>query len=1001
VTDTKTSTSKKPKLSRGIGVRPGEGSMAVWISVLFGVTQASHGLGMNTADTLFFLRFGVDRLPLMILISGVVVMGAITVHIVGLGVTGPRRWLWIVTTASALLLVSERLVVAADWPPIYPVIWIANQAIMMVTLTVMWNAAEQSCDTRQAKRLFPLFATAGVIGGVAGNAATGPLAAALGTANLLLVQAGLLTASTAISFGTRRFFRLEEEQAPASLWSTLIATPKRALSTRLGRLAAMAVLLVSTLFFLIVFPFNEMVAANFSSEVEVAGFLGAFSSVATAATFVFSLLATRWLFGRLGVVLTLLVVPIVYAAGLGLWLVDFGLVSAALVRGVQWVAVNAIWGTAFPALFNVVPGRLRSRTLGFMIAIPAQIGTVIAGGLLLMGEAIPQATGFGIGLVLALAASWIVYSMRPAYLESVVAAVRYGLAGVFTLQQRDIADPTDRDATRILTEYLHDERPQARAFAAASLARLGETTAAPQVKGLLDDPSPTVRSAALDSMCIIAPEDLVDHVAAAVADDLGAVRLQAVRYLVEKSGPAAKALLESRLEDPDERVRAAAAVALDNEDGARVEGEMLASGAPRAITAVLQETTRAGRSLRTAHPDDFLAHPDSRVRMAAVVAGAGLRDPQVLAQRLEDRSPGVRRAAARVLASVPEGHRLLVETLQTGSVNATDAALDALVPLDEFEPRLANWAETEARRAALLAGYGHALAATSDRSPTLSFLISVLSSRSDRLIGWVIAAMTTRQTEQVMAIVERGVRSRDAETRAQATEALETIGARSVLKVLIPLLETPDEPEATDRRDVLRALSEDFDPWIRALALRTLADEVREDLRSLQQAGVDDESDVVRAAVAGLSPMAETVETLDPMDRALALHVVPMFAALDPEDLELIAATMAEVRYEPDERIYTDGEAGDEMLVIVGGSAVVSKERDGLRHIVSGYGPGYIVGELAVLVGGRRVADVDAGETGLHGLALTGSDLLSILEERPTVGMGMLGTLATRLAEQT
>jgi hypothetical protein len=56
---------------------------------------------------------------------------------------------------------------------------------------------------------------------------------------------------------------------------------------------------------------------------------------------------------------------------------------------------------------------------------------------------------------------------------------------------------------------------------------------------------------------------------------------------------------------------------------------------------------------------------------------------------------------------------------------------------------------------------------------------------------------------------------------------------------------------------------------------------------------------------------------------------------------------------------------------------------------------------LAVLVGGRRVADVDAGETGLHGLALTGSDLLSILEERPTVGMGMIGTLATRLAEQT
>jgi CRP-like cAMP-binding protein len=975
--------------------------MAVWVGVLFVVTQASHGLGMNTADTLFFLRFGVDRLPLMILISGVAVMAGITLHVAGLGLAGPRRWLWVATSASALLLVAERFTAAMDWPPIYPVIWIVNQAIVMVTLTVMWNAAEQSCDTRQAKRLFPLFATAGVIGGVAGNAVTGNLAAALGTANLLLVQAGLLIASTAIVFKVRRFFRLEGDEAAASVWSTLTTTPIRALSTRLGRLAALAVLLVSTLFFLVVFPFNEMVAANFPTEVEVAGFLGLFSSIATAATFVFSLLATRWLFGRLGVAMTLLIVPIVYAVGFVLWLVDFGMGSAALVRGLQWVAVNAIWGTAFPALFNVVPGGLRSRTLGFMIAVPAQIGTVIAGGLLLAGESIPQTAKFGIGLALALAASWIVYVMRPAYLDSVMAAVRSGLAGVFTLQHRDIADPTDRDATRILTEYLQDERPQARAFAAASLARLGEAAAAPQVKDLLEDPSPAVRSAALDSMCVIAPERLVDHVAAAVTDDLAAVRLQAVRYLVGETDPDAVTLLDTRLDDPDERVRAAAAVALNNEAGTRVEREMLTSGAPRAMAAVLEETTRAGRSLRTAHPDEFLAHSHSRVRMAAVDAGAGLRNPEVLVDRLEDPSPGVRRAAARALASMPEGRRLLIETLQTGSVNSTDAALDALVPMDELEPDLANWAEAEARRAALLAGCGHALSVTSDPSPSVPFLVSVLSKRSQRLIGWVIAAMTTRNTVRVMHTVERGVRSRDPETRAQAVEALETIGARSVLKVLIPLLETPHDLETSDPRDVLRTLSDDFDPWIKALALRSLADEMRDDLGRLQQAVVEDESDLVRAAVAGLSPMADTVETLDPMDRVLALHAVSMFAGLDPEDLELIAAAMTEVRYEPGERIFSDGEAGDEMLVIVDGSAVVSKTKEGARRIISGYGPGQIAGELAVLIGGRRVADVDAGDTGLHGLALTGADLLSILEERPTVGMGMLGTLATRLAEQT
>ena len=860
MTQTKAKTSRTRRLWRGIGIRTGEGPLAAWVSLLFAVTQASFGLGMNAADTLFFLRFGVDRLPLMILISGIVVMGAITLHVTGLGVVGPRRWLWITTAGSALWLILERLVVGLDWPPIYPVVWIATQGIIMVTLTAMWNAAEQSCDTRQAKRLFPLFATAGVVGGVAGNAVTGPLAAALGTPNLLLVQAALLATSTFLLARVSRLFRPEQAEGPVSVWSTLTSTPRHALSTRLGRLAAAAALLVSTLFFLVVFPFNEEVVATFPTEVEVAGFLGLFSSVATAATFVFSLLATRWLFARVGVVITLMLVPLVYAGGFGLWLVEFGLVTAALARGLQWVMVNAIWVTAFSALFNVVPARQRSQTLGFMIAVPAQIGTVAAGALLIVGEAVPRPVGFGVGLALALAGVAVVYSMRPAYLDSVVSAVRSGLAGVFTLQLRDIADPADRDATRILTDYLRDERPQARAFAAASLARLGDESTAPDVRVLLDDPSPAVRSAALDSMCVIAPDNLVDHVAEAVRDDLPAVRLQAVRYLVGEPGADAEALLVAMLDDRDVRVRAAAVVALDTEAGTRVEREMLSSGEPRDIAAVLEETARAGRTLRTADPNVFLSHSDSRVRRAAVDAGAGRSDRGLLVTALDDPSPGVRRVAANALASEPDGRRHLLDVLQTGSVNATDAALRALVPLDELERDLADWAASEARRAALLASYRRALDRP-DPSPTLSFLLSILSNRSERLVSWVIAAMTTRQTEKVMHMVERGVRSDDPETAAQAVEALETVGARSVLKVLIPLLETSGDQAPAGRRETLDHLTADFDPWLRALALRCLAEEMREEMTRLEEASSTDSADIVRSVVAGLAPMTDHVET--------------------------------------------------------------------------------------------------------------------------------------------
>lgn len=57
--------------------------------------------------------------------------------------------------------------------------------------------------------------------------------------------------------------------------------------------------------------------------------------------------------------------------------------------------------------------------------------------------------------------------------------------------------------------------------------------------------------------------------------------------------------------------------------------------------------------------------------------------------------------------------------------------------------------------------------------------------------------------------------------------------------------------------------------------------------------------------------------------------------------------------------------------------------------------------ELAVLGVGVRSADVTAGEEGAHGLTLTKSELMSVLEERPSVTMGLLGTLAKRIADQT
>ena len=84
----------------------------------FFVLLASASIGLNTADALFFLRFGVESLPWMIMLSGLVVMVVTIVHAGALAFLGTRFWAWAITIVFAAVIAAARIAVAADAPGI-------------------------------------------------------------------------------------------------------------------------------------------------------------------------------------------------------------------------------------------------------------------------------------------------------------------------------------------------------------------------------------------------------------------------------------------------------------------------------------------------------------------------------------------------------------------------------------------------------------------------------------------------------------------------------------------------------------------------------------------------------------------------------------------------------------------------------------------------------------------------------------------------------------------
>ena len=221
---------------------------------------------------------------------------------------------------------------------------------------------------------------------------------------------------------------------------------------------------------------------------------------------------------------------------------------------------------------------------------------------------------------------------------------------------------------------------------------------------------------------------------------------------------------------------------------------------------------------------------------------------------------------------------------------------------------------------------------------------------------------------------------------------------------MVRLLDTeiPTTHEATD--DALRMLGEDPDPWIRALALRSLADRMTHAYAALVERATGDPDPIVRATAATMSPVGgppvtQTSRTLGELDRMVVLRRVPLFSELDPEDLQRIALSAEERLYPAGAALVREGDFGDELIVIVEGAVRVTKVDGEAERFVRNYGAGDHIGELAVLRDRPRAATVVA-EDDVRGLCIGGEALRAILQERPEAAMAMLATLAERISHQ-
>lgn len=135
-----------------------------------------------------------------------------------------------------------------------------------------------------------------------------------------------------------------------------------------------------------------------------------------------------------------------------------------------------------------------------------------------------------------------------------------------------------------------------------------------------------------------------------------------------------------------------------------------------------------------------------------------------------------------------------------------------------------------------------------------------------------------------------------------------------------------------------------------------------------------------------------TIEIL----KALTL---PLFADVPDADLAIIARAMHLRKLEPRQLVFARGDTADEILIVVSGRLRISiATAEGRELSFRAAGRGDVIGEIAVLDGGVRTADVTAIDRS-EVLALGKAALNDLIARSPALARAIIATLCQRLRE--
>jgi HEAT repeat protein len=973
-------------------------SLVIGIMLSCAIGAALGGTGI---EALFFARFGVDYLPYMYIGLGITSMITSFIVTAALGRIPKRIVYTAIPILIALLLVAARLALLTKATWLYPSLWLGKEVLNALVSLMIWGIAGVVCDTRQAKRLFPLFNASFILGQVIGGFATGLLVNIIGTENLLIIWAGSLIFAFLFSRAVLSHQQIDSAHQGRSRRKsqpTLTQEMQRGYqyvrTSPLLTAISLSTIFFSILYFSIALPFSRAVTAQFPDENTLATFLGIFNGLTTAGAFLTSLFFANRLFARFGIMACIFAFPIIYVLGFGSLMFAPLFVIVVTFRFIQMLLLSGIADPAWQTMFNVVPNEKRDQVRAFVGGVPEQAGVFIAGGILVIGEqALNPQQLYIIGFVAALCCTYLILKAWRGYNLALVDALRAGRPQLFFSEERPFGG-FHQDATAIQAALngLHNADPTVRHVSAEIVGHLSIPESTPALIDGLSDVDPLVRAACLRALSQSKATPALLDIAASLSDPEPDVRHEAVSTLstLSASSRALIKILAPLLEDEETKVSTRAAVSILK--------------SPKALESrsvdIPEDTlfTRAKQHLRTTA---VLGNLEERTNAITALGEWGDKEAfDFLTNELRDRQlePAIKREILTALMKInaQESIPYLLEALKDSSARKTSAQLLGEMGTPIMDSVLARLADEASTDGALLALEHLPLPPS---KPVLEFARMAVSRASE--YDALRRGIPARAEIDALHLLEESLHEKSHQYGIRALRAIGLLGDRASMNLAIENLQSRDSGQRANVIEALDSISANWRNILQPL-MKLWEDESQGGELNWEQLFEDDD-DWIRDCAAyaahklGVKTM-ENLATLSMMDRILFFKRVPMFANLSPVDLKQVASIADEEVFSDGEEIAREGDVGDAMFIIVSGEVRVCSMRDGQEMEIARRKAGDYVGEMAIIGREPRMASLIAvGD--VRTLCIDHQSFEGLLRERPDVSLSVIQVLNQRLKE--